>query len=191
MEITIRPSIEADLPAIQSIRTDPLVTPHQYRLTPADTVDFWRGKLFGAEQTGDAIFRSHTILLDNELIGHVVHTHFKNERVSQFGWNLAPSHWGKGYASQGLSLVFDELAAEQAGHLFVADCFSANQRCRRLLERLGFAPTSVPLPERLMIALFMRCGHWIRRYFLKADDWKGQRSAQRKEKPSLVVTSDG
>jgi RimJ/RimL family protein N-acetyltransferase len=191
MEITIRPTIEMDLAAIQSIRTDPLVIPHQYRLTSADTVEFWRGKLFGAEQTGNAVLRSHTLLLENEMVGHVIHTQFKNERVGQFGWNLMPIHWGKGFAYQGLTLVFDELAAEQDGQLFVADCFSANQRCRKLLNRLGFVPTSIPLFERLMIAVYMRCGHWIRRHYLKADEWKQRRSEQRKEKPSLAAASDG
>ena len=192
MNITVRPTIEADLPAIQRIRTDPLVMPHQYRLTSWDGVEAWRARLFGAEQTGNAIFRSHSLLLADEVIGHVTWTQFKAERLSQFGWNLAPSHWGQGFATQGLSQLFDELAAEQEEQIFIADCFSSNYRCRRLLEKLSFVPSTIPLYERFRTAVEMRCSHWIRRHCLKAGDWKERReNSQRKEKPSLAVANDG
>ena len=71
MNITIRDTTESDLPNVFRIRTDALVAPHQYQLTARDTIDVWRGYLFG--DTGDRkpVFKCTTILNDHEVIGHI------------------------------------------------------------------------------------------------------------------------
>ena len=108
MDIAIRDTLEADLPAIFRIRTDPLVQPHQYRLSRHDTIDFWKQRLFGEHENGRVLFKSTTIMRHTELIGHIIHIHFGSgrRRISYCGWNLAPAYWGQGVAMIALSELF-------------------------------------------------------------------------------------
>jgi RimJ/RimL family protein N-acetyltransferase len=56
----------------------------------------------------------------------------------EIGWRLAREHWGNGYATEGaqavISFAFDELGLEE----IVSFTTAANDRSRRVMERLGF-----------------------------------------------------
>jgi ribosomal-protein-alanine N-acetyltransferase len=55
----------------------------------------------------------------------------------EIGWRLAREHWGHGYATEGgrevLAFAFDELGLEEV----VSFTTVANERSRRVMERLG------------------------------------------------------
>jgi RimJ/RimL family protein N-acetyltransferase len=55
----------------------------------------------------------------------------------EIGWRLAPEHWGYGYATEGaraaISYAFEELELEE----IVSFTTVANDRSRRVMERLG------------------------------------------------------
>jgi RimJ/RimL family protein N-acetyltransferase len=55
----------------------------------------------------------------------------------EIGWRLAREHWGSGYATEGagtaISFAFDELGLEE----IVSFTTIANDRSRRVMERLG------------------------------------------------------
>jgi RimJ/RimL family protein N-acetyltransferase len=174
MKITIRETVESDLPDIFRIRTDPLIAIHQYRLTADDTLDFWRQQLFGDRRDAAVVFKCTTILDDQEVIGHISQHHLKRGDcvTCQCGFNLAPQHWGHGIMRMSLSRQFDAFFEEQGVDLVISDCFAGNRRCIRLLNRLGFQSIGMGLLARLLIAYQYRCLRWIRHFELTATDWR-------------------
>ena len=174
MDIAIRDTVEADLPAIFRIRTDPLVHPHQYKLTRGDTIDVWKQQLFGSRKGGRMHFKSTTIVRDNEIIGHISQTHYEacGRNMCYCGWNLAPTYWGQGIAMIALSRLFDSFFSEQRIDTVISDCFSSNQRCIRLLQKLGYEPVPIAPYERVLILVVNRCLRWTRRFQLTADRWR-------------------
>lgn len=96
----------------------------------------------------------------------------------EVGWRLAAEHWGHGYASEGarrvLELGFAQLHLEQ----IVSMTIPANQRSRRVMEKLGMQRSPADdfdhprLPE----------GHRIRRhvlYRLSRAEWAHRRDEAR------------
>jgi RimJ/RimL family protein N-acetyltransferase len=78
------------------------------------------------------------------LIGYVQATVHENGRAA-IAYVLASPYWGRGLATQGVTLMLDELGENYAVHHFTAALKRRNLRSRRLLERLGFSMAS---PER-------------------------------------------
>lgn len=182
MSITIRDATEDDLPAIFRIRTDPLVASRQYRLGERDTVEYWKQLLFG-EVEGNRCFRCTTVVHDQEVVGHISQYHLQivDQTHCYCGWNLAPSHWGRGVMTAALSQLFDAFFHDRRVDFVVSDCFSNNHRCIRLLANLGYRPTPFSLWLQLQFALAMKSLRWIRRFELTPDDWNrraGSRAAR-------------
>jgi RimJ/RimL family protein N-acetyltransferase len=61
--------------------------------------------------------------------------------VAEFGIELAPDEWGRGYASECARALLDAGFAELGLHEVRGVSVSANARVARLLRRLGFVPT--------------------------------------------------
>jgi len=55
----------------------------------------------------------------------------------EIGWRLAPAQWGRGYAAEAAAAALDDGFGRLALPEIVAFTVPANQRSRRLMERLG------------------------------------------------------
>lgn len=174
MEIILRATSEADLPAIFHIRQDRLVQPHQYKLTPRDTADAWKQMLFRTPMSNGVLFQCTTILQENKIIGYInqLYSTIYAQRICRCGWDLAPAYWGQGIAAIALSQVIDSLFHEEGIDMVIADCFANNHRCTRVLQKLNFEPAGMFPGERIQIMYSKRCFHWINRFQLTARRWR-------------------
>lgn len=175
MNIVIRGTVESDLPELLQIQADPLVRPHQYKLSAQHTLEFWRHYLFGKHSLEPRALWT-TILRDREIIGYIARVHYQRggKRVVYCGWDLSPRHWGQGLMRIALSELFDSLFSVQQIDVVLSDCFAGNRRCIRLLRKLNFSRAGIGPLERLSIATSRRCLHWIRRFRLTAVEWQNR-----------------
>jgi RimJ/RimL family protein N-acetyltransferase len=70
-----------------------------------------------------------------------------------------------------LMQLFDSFFVDQEIVFVISDCFSTNQRCIRLLQKLDYKPIGIDPFERLQILMISHCWHWIRRFQLTAETW--------------------
>jgi RimJ/RimL family protein N-acetyltransferase len=179
MTISVRDTIEEDLSEIMRIRSDPLVQPHQFRLT-ANAIDDLREALFGkpSDQRQKANhgmeFNCTTILKDGDVIGHISQLHYElnQQKICYCGWNLTPEHWGQGIIVLALSDLFTSLFSKKQFDMIVSDCFSSNKRCLRVLEKLNYRPSRIGIFERANTAIRHRSLQWVLRFYLRSEDWK-------------------
>ena len=93
-----------------------------------------------------------------ELIGYVQAT-VNGDGHADIAYVLGSRHWGRGLASRAVTLMIAELVAHHDVRHLSAVLKKSNARSLRLLERLGFTPTSEALErergiepdERLML----------------------------------------
>jgi RimJ/RimL family protein N-acetyltransferase len=80
----------------------------------------------------------------------------------EVGWRLAAEHWGRGYATEGarrvLEVGFEQLQLEQ----IVSITMPANQRSRRVMEKLGMQRSPADDFDHPRLA----AGHPLRRHVL-------------------------
>lgn len=55
----------------------------------------------------------------------------------EIGFSFGKSHWGKGYATEAVKMVLDELSSHEINQV-VAYCKEGNQGSMRVLEKCGF-----------------------------------------------------
>ena len=171
--IVVRDSCLEDLQHLDRIRAHADVRPHQFRVLPSDA-SAWRRWIEINARVGDLWFRCSTIVGDQQVIGYVSQTlYFAGaEPYAECGWNLHPTHWGRGIMKVALREILQRLFTEQEMSYVTADCFSNNSRCKKLLSKLHFSRIDVPLIERIRMAYQHRCLHWIERYSIDRAAWK-------------------
>ena len=176
MTIRIRPTSVDDIDAIFSIRYAPEVSESQYPRTKDDTQERWKKLLSDSpEITRGVTFRCTTVLYDDKIIGHITRHHYEFDwSFCSCGWNLAPSHWGNGLMCQALELMLTELFENDKLDYVTADCFHDNHRSIRVIEKMGFSPYFISLPERVLVWWYVRCFRWVKRYRIDADEWLGR-----------------
>jgi RimJ/RimL family protein N-acetyltransferase len=170
--IVVRDTSLDDLPHINRIRLHPSIRPHQFQVSTAD-LSTWEKWIELNKRAGDVWFRCSTILTDRGVIGYVAQTlNFAGSRpFAECGWNLHPDYWSRGIMKIALRAVLSSLFREQDMSYVTADCFRNNTRCKRLLRKLYFSRTNVPLTERMRMAYEYRCLHWIERYRIERETW--------------------
>ena len=175
-ELTVKITVESDLPDIFRIREDPLVKPNQYKMSRGGGIENWRSCLHVDNLPDGVVWRCWTIRVGDQIVGHVtgLHSQIKYGRSYHFGWNLAPNFWGRGIMAQALTHVLDDVFAEANVEAVVADCFESNERCIRLVQKLGFSPMKINWPERLTIWIRHSCPHKVLRNRLLATDWNAR-----------------
>jgi len=175
--IVVRDSALEDLPQFLRIRSHPAVRPHQFRVIHCFD-DRWEKWIELNARAGDYWFRCSTIAENEHVIGYISQTlNFANDRpFADCGWNLHPNYWGRGIMKLALRRVLMELFTEQNLSYVIADCFSNNTRCKRLLSKLRFSQMKLPLGERIQLAYEHRCLHWIERYGIDRATWDSSRN---------------
>ena len=69
-----------------------------------------------------------------------------HDEVAEVAVLLAPAHWGKGYASQGLKWLQNQVRETCAVQSFWATTVPKNERCQALLRHNGYVLADPPWP---------------------------------------------
>lgn len=115
-------------------------------------------------QFGMVLESTHILIGD---IGvHFLANDTDNKQV-EVGFTLHPDYRGKGYASEALTAVIDDLFTRLKKHRIVASVDPANTASRKLLENLGFRKEA-----HFVESLYFH-GEWVDDmiYALLAEEW--------------------
>jgi aminoglycoside 6'-N-acetyltransferase len=115
----------------------------------------------------------YAIALDGLLIGDIGLNTFDNLMQADLGYTLAPAYQGKGYATEAVSALLEQLFTERDLHRVSAECDARNTSSARLLERLGFQQEG-----------YRPANSWFKNewtddvlYGLLQNDWRSARTA--------------
>jgi RimJ/RimL family protein N-acetyltransferase len=125
-----------DVAAMHAILRDPLAMRYWSTL-PHTTIaesEAWVAKTIDAINAGEC--DDFFVELDGLLIGKAGLWN-RNE----IGFLFSPSVWGKGYAREALQAVIERAFRERGHEEIRAEADPRNERCLRLLTRLGFRET--------------------------------------------------
>ena len=174
--IKIRLTEPEDLATIAEIRGHPLVAPHQYRASRFMSFEIWLARMLASLAAESFEWKCSTVLFDSSIVGHISEftTLSKNGAEVQLGWNLHPDYWGRGIMTHALTTHISNLTIDERCNTLTADCFAGNERCLRLLDRLGFKEISVGWLERLIICVFRLCPHRILRHKISPKQWNSK-----------------
>jgi RimJ/RimL family protein N-acetyltransferase len=170
---TIRGTAREDVPAIFAIWNDPLVLKEQYGPQRGETQEVFATMYLSGRKMRGLDLQCTSIFVDETLVGNVFQCFatWPSGRVCNCGWNLAPSQWGRGIMPAALAMLFDQLFTQERVSSVVADCFSTNGRCLRVLEKLAFQLERLPILDALWHFYRCRGRHRVRRHRLTAERW--------------------
>lgn len=129
-----------DAPAFQRYRSVPDVARYQSWTTPVSIAEATSlVEQFAAGDPGTPGWFQYALELRSTatLIGDVGVRLHDNRMQADLGFTLAMEYQGQGYASEAVAVVLQDLFARGLRRVS-ADCDARNQRCARLLERVGF-----------------------------------------------------
>ncbi|MDH0867863.1 GNAT family N-acetyltransferase [Mitsuaria sp. GD03876] len=151
--LVITPLVEADLPLLAPVLWDERVYAHIGGL-PDDAGVIALGlqrALAGppADRPSERWLNYGMRLHGSEsLIGRLEAT--VHDGIAEVAFLLGPTHWGHGYAAEGLAWLHDELARLHPEAECWATTLPANARSSRLLTRCGYLPVDPALAPALM-----------------------------------------
>jgi ribosomal-protein-alanine N-acetyltransferase len=97
-----------------------------------------------------------TLASTGELIGNVgIRAEFPGAFTAEIGFEVAPDHWGQGYATEAGAAMIDFAFRKLQYHRIEAQCVAENRRSARVLERIGMLQEG-----RLREAEFFRDRWW-------------------------------
>jgi RimJ/RimL family protein N-acetyltransferase len=143
---TLEPQVAAHATEMYTILQDPRI--YEYENEPPASVEWLRERYTkletrrsrdGSEQWLNWIVRHSS----GEAIGYVQATVEADGRAL-VAYVVASRWWGQGLAQEAVRAMMDELRDAYGVRRFVAVFKRPNERSRRLLERLGFAPVALP-----------------------------------------------
>ena len=156
--LTLREFVADDWPAVLVYQRDPRYLryyPWTDR-TQAEARDFVQMFLDQGTETPRRKFQlAITLTEGGQLIGNCgLRQVPENELEADIGYELAPEHWGKGYATEAAKAMMDFGFRELGLHCVSSCCIADNTASVRVLERLGLR-----LEGRLRETDFYK-GHW-------------------------------
>ena len=138
--LRLEPQTTAHAEQMFVVLSDPAI--YEYENEPPESLE-WLRKRFtklesrrssdGTEQWLNWVIRLPT----SELVGYVQATVLPDGRAS-IAYELSSAFWGRGLAREAVQAMMIELTQHYSVTRFTATLKRANQRSRRLLERLGF-----------------------------------------------------
>lgn len=129
----------ADAEAFAAYRSIPEVARFQSWEAPF-TLDYARTTVADFA-TGDPLapgWFQYAIDLDGRLIGDIGLNTADNLMQAELGFTLAPAYQGKGYATEAVDALLEQLFTERELHRVSAECDARNVSSARLLQRVGF-----------------------------------------------------
>ena len=177
--LRLRPWRDEDLPAYAALNADPQVTEFLLPLNRSESDASARRIQQGIDRLGYGLWAV-------EVFGVADFIGFTGLNVPRFdahftpcveiGWRLARNFWGFGYATEAARLALD-YGFNQAGlKEIVAFTVAANQRSRRVMDRLGMTRS----PEDDFDHPSVPEGHRLKRHVLyRLDRERWQRGGER------------
>jgi ribosomal-protein-alanine N-acetyltransferase len=151
--LRLEPQVAAHADEMFAVLSDPAI--YEYENEPPQSVEWLRERYTklesrrsrdGSEQWLNWVVRLPT----EEPIGYVQAT-LSADRSAGIAYVFGSRHWGKGYASEAVRLMIDELAQHYGVDMLSGVYKRANWRSARLLQRLGFTPATPDWCRRLAI----------------------------------------
>ncbi len=145
--LTLEPQAAAHAEEMFRVLSDPAI--YEYENQPPPSVEWLRERFTKLESRQSADGQQQWLnwgirLSTPELIGFVQATVYPTGRAS-IAYQLSSAYWGRGLASEAVQAMIVELVGGYNVRHLSAVLKSANQRSRRLLERLGFFSASPEL----------------------------------------------
>lgn len=139
--LTLKPYAEADTDALVRLLTDPKIT-ETFMVPDYETREEYEvlaQKLIGFSRPEDTVHLEYGIYLQNRLIGFINDCGVEDGTI-ELGYVICPEEWGKGYASEAVAAVLDELR-EMGFKAARAGYFEGNTASRRVMEKCGMRGT--------------------------------------------------
>jgi RimJ/RimL family protein N-acetyltransferase len=138
--LALEPQVAAHADAMYALLQDPAI--YRYEGEPPHSVASLRERFRRLESRTSADGREQWLnwvvgLRDGELIGYVQAT-LRESWPAAIAYVFASAWWGRGYASESVAAMMEELARNYGARRFSAVLKRDNVRSVRLLERLGF-----------------------------------------------------
>jgi len=140
--LTLEPQAAEHAQAMFVVLSDPAI--YRFENTPPASLEWLRQRFAALELRRSPDGREQWLnwvlrLRSGALIGFVQATIDADGRAF-IAYELGSAHWGRGLAHEAVQAMIGELASQYAVHTLRAAFKRANDRSRRLLERLGFVP---------------------------------------------------
>jgi [ribosomal protein S5]-alanine N-acetyltransferase len=130
--LVLRRAVPDDLAAMHSVFSDPRAMTY-WTHGPHESVERTREWLEAMIASPANVSDDFVVTLDGRPIGKM-----GAWRLPEFGFILAPDHWGKGFASEALIAFLDHVFARPNVDHLIADVDPRNCASLALLERHGF-----------------------------------------------------
>lgn len=139
--LTLRRFREEDAPALAAYRSEPEVAHFQSWTAPvaAETAQAWVREFAAGSLDRPGWFQyAVELTAERRLIGDIGVRMHDNLRQAELGFTLASAAQGRGYATEAVRAVLDDLFGTRGMHRVSAECDARNDRSAALLERVGF-----------------------------------------------------
>jgi [ribosomal protein S5]-alanine N-acetyltransferase len=139
--LVLREFVLDDWPAVLAYQSDPRYLRYYAwdRRTEHEVRAFVQRFIFWQEEAPRTKFQLALTLADRgELIGNCGIRQARPDAVeAELGYELAPDHWGQGYASEAVRAMLGFAFHELALHRVWGGCIAENVGSQRVMERLG------------------------------------------------------
>jgi len=142
--LTLEPQTAAHAAEMFVVLSDPAI--YEYENEPPPSLE-WLSQRFarlesrqsadGSQQWLNWVIRIPT----SQLVGYVQAT-VRPNGCATIAYELSSAHWGRGFGRRAVRAMITDLVDHYDVHTVTAVFKAANERSRRLLEHLGFAPAS-------------------------------------------------
>ena len=171
--LLLREFVTADWPAVLTYQRDPRYSQYYEWTdrTPGDAQRFVQMFLDQQEEQPRRKFQLAVVLKDTgQLIGNCgIRKAAIASHEADIGYELAPDHWGNGYATEAAHAIVQFGFEELNVHRIWAWCIADNLASARVLEKIG-----LKLEGRLRDKEYFKGRWWdTLMYAILEDEWKG------------------
>ena len=139
--LILRDFVPDDWPAVMAHQNEPLYLRYNaWTHRSAEDVQEFVGWFVAHQQTNPRFKFQLAVTLQEtgQLIGNCgIRKESADVRVASIGYEFAPDHWGRGYASEAARAVVDYGFRVLGMHRIWADCVADNTGSAHVLEKLG------------------------------------------------------
>ena len=137
--LTLRRFTTADAEAFAAYRSDPDIDRYQSWDAPLPLSEAVRKvEEFAQGDPAAPGWFQYAVDLDGVLIGDLGLNLDENLMQAELGFTLASAYQGRGYATEAVRGLLDDVFIERKLHRVSAECDARNTASARLLERIGF-----------------------------------------------------
>jgi aminoglycoside 6'-N-acetyltransferase len=137
--LILRRFTAADAEAFAAYRSDPDIARYQSWDAPLPLSEaVQKVEEFGEGDPAAPGWFQYAVDLDGVLIGDLGLNLDENLMQAELGFTLASAYQGRGYATEAVRGLLDDVFIERKLHRVSAECDARNAASARLLERVGF-----------------------------------------------------